>query len=276
MAEIEEYRSFYARYVVAVAGSSDASLVRAFAAVPRERFVSRGPWDVFTPGGYVPTGTDDPRILYQDILIALAGDRFINNGQPSLHARSLAALRLVAGEIVVHVGAGTGYYSAVLSELVGTAGSVHAYEIEPDLASLASENLKPYPNVRVQHASASALELPKADVVYVNAGATHPLESWLDALSLGGRLLFPLTADNGGGGMLLITHVAVGKYSAKFISPARFIPCAGARDEAGARALAVAFARGKVDEVQSLWRNASPDQTVWCSGASWWLSTAPL
>ena len=93
MNSIAEHRRFYAELVVRSAGSANARLVDAFAQVPRERFVGPGPWHVFVGDGYITTPTDDPRFLYQDVLIALAPERNINNGQPSLHARCLAPAR---------------------------------------------------------------------------------------------------------------------------------------------------------------------------------------
>jgi protein-L-isoaspartate(D-aspartate) O-methyltransferase len=45
------------------------------------------------------------------------------------------------GDHVVHVGAGTGYYSAILAEMVGRTGRVTAIEIDPLLAARAKENL---------------------------------------------------------------------------------------------------------------------------------------
>jgi protein-L-isoaspartate O-methyltransferase len=40
---------------------------------------------------------------------------------------------------VAHVGAGLGYYSAILAEVVGSTGEVTAIEIDPGLAERASE-----------------------------------------------------------------------------------------------------------------------------------------
>jgi protein-L-isoaspartate(D-aspartate) O-methyltransferase len=276
MRSIEAHRAFYAKLIVAKAGSSNEALIAAFSSVPRERFVGPGPWNVHTPTGYITTAIDDPTIIYQDILIALAVDREINNGQPSLHARALDALEPAAGETVVHIGVATGYYSAILAELVGGAGSVHAYEIERDLAQSAGENLRPWPNVHVVFNSASEGKLPTADVIYANAGATHPPESWLDALSVGGRLMFPLTTEEGAGHMLLVTRVATERYSARFIMPVQFYLCAGATEVTASLAVKSAFENGKNPrEVKSLWRNTEPDDTAWCVGTGWWLSTAP-
>src|SRR5258707_3090894 len=37
----------------------------------------------------------------------------------------------------------------------------------------------------------------EADVIYVNAGCTRPAENWLDRLADGGRLILPMTSDQG-------------------------------------------------------------------------------
>jgi protein-L-isoaspartate(D-aspartate) O-methyltransferase len=87
--------------------------------VPREHFIGAGPWQVFTRLGYIQTPSDDPALLYQDITVALKADAQINNGQPTLHAVCLAALGIQPGETVVHVDAGTEYYSALLAKLTG-------------------------------------------------------------------------------------------------------------------------------------------------------------
>ncbi len=273
MNSIQAYRDFYANFVVKSAGSSSDSLISAFASTERENYVGAGPWPIFVGSGYLPTPSDDPRLLYQDILVGLATDRGINNGQPSLHARCLAACAPTAGESVVHIGAGTGYYSAILAVLVGSAGRVVAYEIEADLAARAQENLQHLPNVQIISASASNAILPKADVVYVNAG-THPPSTWLDALNSGGRLIFPLTPNEGFGGMLLVTRRGSSAYAASIVSRVAFIPCIGARDDATSRALTTALETQPIKSVKSLRRDSNPDSTAWCIGAGWWLSSA--
>jgi protein-L-isoaspartate(D-aspartate) O-methyltransferase len=277
---LQEFRTFYAHLITANAGATGIpGLTAALASTPRERFVGAGPWKVFTRAGYVTTPSDDPALLYQDITVALADDRQINNGQPLLHAACLSALQPKEGEIAVHVGAGTGYYTALLAKLVGSTGSVFAYEIESDLAQRAMRNLADLPNVTVYHRSGSEGPLPDSDLIYVNAGATAPLRVWLDSLRTGGRLLFPLTpADVGGrpagGGMLLVTKSPNNSFAARFVCPAAFIPCVGARDDETAAKLSAAFARGDLGKVQSLRLDNRWDGTCWCAGNDWWLSTA--
>lgn len=271
---LKAWRRFYAEYVVRQAGSLDTRLIDAFAAVPREAFVGTGPWPIAAGDGYVWTPDADPRYLYQNVLIGLDTDRRIHTGEPSLHARCLAAAAPAPGEHVVHIGCGTGYYTAILAHLVGDSGAVVAVEIDSELARRAAGNLASFANVAVVNASGTALDLPPSDLIYVSAGATHPLDSWLDALNIGGRLIVPLTGKDGTGCILLVTRSAPEDYDASIVSPASFIPCIGARDDQAAESLSAAVAKGDFESVRSLRRHVPPDETAWCAGTGWWLSTA--
>lgn len=276
---IEAARAHYARDVTAGIedGETRRALLEAFARVPRERFLGPPPWRVYAPHGQLVTLESDPREVYHDALVVLSAEQGINNGQPSLHARCLAAVRPRPGDAAVHIGAGTGYYSALLAELVGPAGLVHAYELEPELAERARLALANRPNVSVHAQSAFAAPLPPADVLYVNAGASHPPAEWLAALRPGGRLVFPLTGVDGCGVMLLIEDpgpAAPGRHArARVIAHVQFIACSGARDALEAERLSHALARGGSDRVGSLRRGTPPDASCWCAGAGWWLST---
>ena len=278
-ASIESARAQYARRVTAGIedGETRRALLEAFARVPRERFLGPPPWRVYSPHGHVASLESDPRELYHDVIVVLSAESGINTGQPSRHARCLAAVRPRPGERAVHIGAGAGYYSALLAELVGPTGQVQAYEIEPELAERAALALAERPNVGVHAQSAFAQPLPPADVLYVNAGASHPPAEWLDALRPGGRLIFPLTGDDGGGVMLLIEdpgHGAPERHArARVVAHVQFIGCSGARDALQARRLSHALARGAVEQLRSLRRGTPPDASCWCAGAGWWLST---
>ena len=266
------HRAFFARLVA----GSDARVEAAFALTPRERFVGPGPWRIFTRSGTIATPSSDLAFLYQDVLVALQEAGAINNGQPSLHAACISALNIQDGETITHVGAGTGYYTAILAKLTGPTGSVHAFEIERQLSARAKTNLADLANVTVCDRSGAIPPIPESDVIYVNAGATSPLAVWLDSLRVGGRLLFPLTPDRGAGAMLLVKRASAGTFEARFVMQVVFIPCVGARDAETAQKLSEAFERGGWNTVCSLRRNMPPDQTCWVAGANWWLSTASL
>ena len=275
MDRITELRHFFAHLVTANAGIPPGSeLEAAFASTPRENFIAPPPWKVFTPRGYIETTSADPAYIYQDIVISLgASQGALNNGQPTLHAYCIHALGLKAGNRVVHVGAGTGYYTTILAKLVGETGHVTACEIDPELAARAAHNLAPLPQTTVEARSGSIPPIPECDAIYVNAGATEPLPIWLDALTPNGRLLFPLTDPQGSGAMLLIIRKPDDTYAARFLMQVAFVPCMGARDEATAKKLIRCFRSRNWQRVRSLIRNNEPDSSCWCAGNGWWLST---
>jgi protein-L-isoaspartate(D-aspartate) O-methyltransferase len=273
MDRIEAHRLFFAKLITANAGIAPGSEIEAaLASTPREQFVGPPPWRIFTRSGYVES-PDDPALLYQDVVVSLGGEGPFNNGQPTLHAFCLAALDLKKGERVVHVGAGTGYYTTLLAKLVGETGAVEAYEVVPEFARRAVDNLAEFPYVRVHSRSGAEGPLPECDVLYVNAGATGPLDVWLDALRPKGRLLFPMTPEEGAGAMLLVTKREDGGFAARFLLQAQFVPCIGARDETTARRLSDAFRNSGWAKVKSLHRNDAPDESCWFAGEGWWLST---
>lgn len=285
MTDLAVVRRFYAEEIRAVANVRSAALVRAFATVPRERFLGPGPWQIVAPvppGAfpYRTTEDADPRHLYHNVLVAIDPTRRLNNGQPSFLASCLDALDLRPGDHVVHIGCGVGYYTAIAAELVGPTGRVTAIELDPDLAARARENLSDLPHVAVVEGDGSQHDPGPSDAILVNAGATHPPSIWLDSLRPGGRLLVPLTValdaiGHGRGGMLHIARHPQG-FAARFISEVGIFPCLGARDAELNKQLETAFRRRTWESVQSLRRDRhEPLETCWFHGEGFCLSTAP-
>lgn len=283
-AELGIVRAAYAKQVLAAASITDSWLAQAFAAIRRENFVGPGPWQVIRwLRDYVPTPDADPVYLYTDDLVALVPERRVNNGQPSLHAHLIHQAAPAAGEHVVHVGTGTGYYTTILAHLVGPSGRVTGIEYDASLAARARANLAPHANVAVIEGDGTQVPFDAADVIYVNAGCTQPAARWLDGLADGGRLIMPMTSDQGFGvtaperiasaGAVFRIERSAADYLASWISPVAIFPCAGGRDEASERALAEAFARGGWQRVARLYRNQDiPDERCWLRGADWCLA----
>ena len=123
-------------------------------------------------------------------------------GCPPITPPLIASAAIRSGEHVVHVGAGTGYYTAILAHLVKKIGRVTDIEFDSALAWRAKHNFSGTSNVVVLEGDGASIAFDPADVIYVNAGATCPADTRLDGLNDGGRLILPLTATKmlpGGG-----------------------------------------------------------------------------
>lgn len=257
-----------------------------FATVPREHFSGAGPWRLLSPMrregelGYWTTEDADPAHLYHDVLVAIDERRGLNNGQPRLWAFLFDTLDLARGEHVVHVGTGTGYYTAILAEIVGAGGRVSGIEVDPVLASRSRGSLAAnWPQVKVITTDGFASCPAPADVIVVNAGVSHLSLSWLDALAPeNGRLLVPLTVG-GRGAFLLIRRRAgdMQRYSARFVCWTGIFPCIGGRDPEAEAKLKEALQRSSFAAIRSLRRAPeAPDSSCWLAGDGWWLSTGML
>jgi protein-L-isoaspartate(D-aspartate) O-methyltransferase len=143
-ADLAVVRRAFARQMLVVSGLHDARLEAAFAAVQREDFLGSEPWQIVQYPPVPPLADNDPVAVYQDVVIALQPGRGVNNGSPSLHAKMLHDLAVEPGQHVAHIGAGAGYYTALLAELVGPRGRVSAFEFDADLVARAHANLRPW------------------------------------------------------------------------------------------------------------------------------------
>lgn len=275
-------RQAYAEELRAVSDIRSETLVKAFATISREHFLGPGPWQIVAPvqpgrPTYRTTEDADPRHLYHNVLVAIDPDRRLNNGEPSLLALCFDALDLKAGDRVIHIGCGVGYYTAILAEVVGAGGSVTGIEVDAKLAERARDNLAHITHVSVVTGDGGELSEP-SDAIFVNAGATHPRAVWLNSLRADGRLMLPLTAvdslDHTRGGMLKITRRQRG-YAAQFISKVGIFPCAGARDPQLNVQLADALRGNSLKHVKSLRRDPhQTDETCWFHAKDFCLSTS--
>ncbi len=208
------------------------------------------------------------------MLFALDPARRINNGVPSLWAYVLDHLALAPDEHVLHLGCGTGYYSAVIAELVGPGGHVTALEHDAGLAQRAAEALAAWPQVTAVQADGAQFDAGPQDVIVISAGATHPLPLWLDSLRPGGRLVFPLTTERLGGFMLKLARGASPDWlGVEMLCRAWFIPFVGGRDADLDKRLATQIEAGHADLVRSLRRDRhTPDGSCWLHGDHFCLS----
>jgi protein-L-isoaspartate(D-aspartate) O-methyltransferase len=289
MSTIEDARNWFAEDLRVAAAVNSRAVIDAFAEVPRERFIGPPPWRVgarlmrigANPFIYQTFEENDPRVLYHDLVVALDQEKEINNGQPSLWARIFDDVAPQPGEHVLHIGCGTGYYSAILAETVGEVGSVLGVDVNAALVERARTALSPWPNVTAVCGDGAKLDAKSYDLIVVCAGLTHPLGAWLDGLTPNGRLVFPLTMGDaskrsGSGAMLLVSRMGAGAFAARFLGPAGFIHFEGGRDQVANERLIQAFRNRPhgAANLRSLRRDAhSAIESCWLHGDGYCLSS---
>jgi protein-L-isoaspartate(D-aspartate) O-methyltransferase len=277
---VEQARRAFAEELRFVAHVTDERVVEAFATVPRELFVGPGPWRVFNmhQQRYWTTADKDPRALYHNVLVALDESRGLNTGEPSLWAHHFDRIGVHTGDRVLQIGTGSGYFTAILAQLVGPTGQVVGYEVDSPLAEMAADNLEPWPQASVRKSKGVPEIEGHYDVIVAFAGLTAPPASWLDALASGGRALIPLTIDMGWGGLLLRVDNTGNGLAARSAGAISIFPAQGLRTEAEAATLGRALAdpAGRM-AMKSLRRDQhDKDETCWLHGNGWCLSRRAL
>ncbi len=158
-------------------GITDRRLIDAMAAVPREQFV---------PAHLKPLAYMDEDIA----LVAGEGNSRRYLLEPMAYARMVQAARISPEDLVLDIGAGSGYSAAVLSHL---AQMVVAVESDAGLAKAANENL-----LRLEVSNVALVEAPlKAgyasegpyNAIIINGRVEEVPEMLLDQLADGGRLV---------------------------------------------------------------------------------------
>ncbi len=260
---IDTRRQFFAEEVAAIANLRTPRLVAALAAVPRERFLPPGPWIVQSEQGTArPTPDADVAHVYHNYSVAIDPARQLFNGAPAFVTGLIDALALQKGARILHVGAGLGYYSAMLGHVVGPSGDVLAIEVDPALAQRAADALGGMPWVTVAAGDAGDIVSEGFDAILVSTGVTHPPAAWLDALADGGRLLLPLTAtipamgSLGKGVVLLVTRRSAGVFEARVMTFIAIYSAIGVRDDAMNEQLGKAMMRTPFPRLARLRRDA--------------------
>jgi protein-L-isoaspartate(D-aspartate) O-methyltransferase len=251
MQNLEDVRRKFAEDIRSTARLQNESIVAALARVPREDFLGSGPWSVQAEGAYTGpqhTPDADPRHLYRDVSVAINSDRNLYNGSPSVVASWIDHLDLRPGDHVLHIGTGTGYYTALLADCVGPTGRVLGLEVDAELAEQSGRNLARYSYVSARQGDGSDLGSETFDGILVSAGVTHPLESWIRALRPGGRMVLPLTCafapTLGKGFAVRVSKGEDGSLSLKTIGMVVVYSAVGIRDPAINARLSDALMRG--------------------------------
>lgn len=169
---------------------TDHRLVEAMLDIPREIFVPK------TVRG----------IAYVDEDIAIGNGRYLM--EPMVFARMLQEVGIEETDVVLDIGCGTGYSTAVLARLAGT---VVGIESDAELAARATEALA---NVGSDNAVVISAPLTEGypaqapyDVIVVEGLVAHVPDGIIAQLAEGGRLIAAVHGERGVGEVRLFQRI---------------------------------------------------------------------
>lgn len=132
---------------------------------------------------------------HEDIALPIEGGQTIS--QPYTVAFMLEQLHVRPGDIVLDIGYGSGWQTALLASLVGPSGKVYAFEIVPQLCAQGRKNLAKYMHLskRVEFLCMSGKsgyeEVAPFDRIIAAAEVKEVPSAWREQLLPGGRLVYP-------------------------------------------------------------------------------------
>ena len=187
-------------------GISDARVLEALRAVPREEFVPPG----------------QRKHAYEDRSLPIERGQKIT--QPSLVALMTQLLEVRRGDKVLEIGTGSGYQAAILAELTPR---VYSVEIIPELASSARDRLRRLGYRAVQVRTGDGYqgwpEHAPFDSIIVTCAPDQVPRPLVEQLKEGGRMVIPVGPE-GGRQTLYLLEKQKGKLRSTRIVPVRFVP----------------------------------------------------
>lgn len=191
-------------------GVIDERILAAMAELPREEFVPKAL----------------RRHAYADHPLAIGGGQTIS--QPLVVGAATQALSPQPGDLVLEVGAGSGYQVAVLARLCRR---VIGIEIDHGLATRCAATLARLGvNNAEIHEGDGSLGWPPAapyDGIVVSAAAPSIPQALIEQLAEGGRMVIPVESGRPDIQELLLCRKVGGRLRTEVMFPVRFVPLLG-------------------------------------------------
>ncbi|MEX0934855.1 MAG: protein-L-isoaspartate O-methyltransferase [Candidatus Paceibacterota bacterium] len=163
---------------------------------------------------------------YEDYPLPIGEGQTIS--QPTTIAFMLELLDPQEGDVVLDIGSGSGYTTALLGYMVGKTGKVIGLEIYEDLIDFSRENLEKYNmdwvEVRKSEGGVPEIEEAPLDRVLVSAGAEEIPQALIDQLKAGGVIVLPIKDMEDRDTLLRIEKEKTGKLIKKSFPGFRFVP----------------------------------------------------
>jgi protein-L-isoaspartate(D-aspartate) O-methyltransferase len=191
-------------------GIGEPDILDAFRAVPREAFV----------------GEEHAHLAYGDHPLPIEAGQTIS--QPYIVALMIQAAQIGRGDVVLEIGAGSGYAAAIISRI---AKRVVAIERQHDLVAIASERLSRlgYDNVEIVEGDGSkgCRDHAPFDAILAAASGSHVPEALIAQLAPGGRIVMPVGDPGGAQELIKVTKEEGGILKRQNLGGVRFVPLIG-------------------------------------------------
>ena len=178
--------------------------------VPREAFVEPG-FEEFA---------------YEDAALPIREGQTIS--QPYIVAVMIEAAEVKPGDIVLEVGAGSGYAAAVMSQI---ADRVYAIERHAPLGEAARQRFKKlgYDNIelRVGDGTRGWSEAAPFDAILVAAGGPEVPAALKEQLAIGGRLIIPVGEEERHQSLIKLTRKSDAEFEKENLGGVVFVPLIG-------------------------------------------------
>jgi protein-L-isoaspartate(D-aspartate) O-methyltransferase len=191
-------------------GINEPDILEAFRAVPREKFIS----------------DEYAHLAYGDHPLPIEANQTIS--QPYIVALMIQAAAIKPGDIVLEVGAGSGYAAAIISRI---ADRVIGIERQHELCDVARERLLRlgYDNVEIVEGDGTrgcAAHAPY-DAILAAASGSHVPKPLIDQLAPRGAIVMPLGDSGSVQTLVKLTKAADGSLEQADLGGVRFVPLIG-------------------------------------------------
>jgi len=195
---------------IAARGIRDPAILEAFRAVTRESFVDEM----------------HQQWAYDDHPLPIEAGQTIS--QPYIVALMIQAAGIRNGDIVLEVGAGSGYAAAVISRI---AAKVIGIERKHDLVDIARQRLRRlgYSNVEIIEGDGTTGCRDQApfDAILAAASGSHVPRALVEQLAPGGRLVMPIGDPSSVQELVKVTKQENGILKQESLGQVRFVPLIG-------------------------------------------------
>jgi protein-L-isoaspartate(D-aspartate) O-methyltransferase len=205
---LDELRQAMVEEQIVRRGIHDERVVNAIAHVPRHEFVAE----------------EYRNQAYEDRPLGIGEGQTIS--QPYIVAVSLAALAMQSSDVVLELGTGSGYQTALLAEI---AFRVYSIERHSSLAESAAQTLArlEYSNIEIKVTDGAQgwSEKSPFDAIVVAAAAPRIPEALFAQLREGGRMVIPVGPEEAQD--LQLVRKQDGQPMLRSLSACRFVPLIG-------------------------------------------------